>query len=320
MNDQRRHDVVIGTGPVGTAVARVLAARGRAVRAVNRSGRSTLPPTVPVTAGDVSDPAFVRRACMGAHVVYYCASPPYAEWPRRFPGMMEALVKGVAGTGARVVFADNLYAYGRVSGPIREDLPYRATGPKGRARAGAARRLLEEHARGNLWAAIGRASNFYGPGVADSVVGRRVFEAAASGKPVELLGDIDLPHSFTYVDDFARGLVTLGERDEALGQAWHVANAEAPTTRQFVEEICRQAGTEPRFRVAPRLVVSLMSLVNRQMRELKEVLYEFEEPYVVDHSRFQRAFGGEPTPLREGIRATLQAEGVQTAPAAAVAA
>jgi nucleoside-diphosphate-sugar epimerase len=114
-----------------------------------------------------------------------------------------------------------------------------------------------------------------------------------------------MPHTYTYIEDFGRGLVTLGERDEALGEVWHIPNAETLTTRQFLELVFEEAGTSFKVRVMPKLMLSVLALFVPALREMKELLYEFEETFIVDHGKFERAFGANPTPHREAIRQTL---------------
>src|SRR5262249_21656479 len=210
MNEPRALSVVLGTGPLGLAVARQLSARGQRVRAVSRSGSGDLPESVEIVAANLANEADVRRACAGAEVVYHCASPPYHRWPELHPPLMAAIMEGAAAAAAELVFGDSLYAYGPVDGPIVEDLPYRATGPNGRTRARIAADLMAAHEQGRVRAAIGRGSDFFGPHARQSQVGERVFARALAGKQAQLLGDPDAPPSGPLIEDFARALVTLG--------------------------------------------------------------------------------------------------------------
>jgi nucleoside-diphosphate-sugar epimerase len=164
---------------------------------------------------------------------------------------------------------------------------------------------MAAHAEGRVRATIGRASDFYGPRVVQSAVGERVFGSAIAGKAANVTGDPGSRHTYTFVDDFAKGLLTLGERDEALGQTWHVPSAETITTRRFVELIFEELGRPPRIQATPRWMLSLVGMFDPVVRELSEILYQTERPFVVDHSKFERAFGAHPTPHREAIRATL---------------
>ena len=306
MTDADEIHVVFGAnGALGGAVVRELVARGKRVRAVNRSGNAQVPEGVEVVAGDATKPESTRRVCEGAAVVYHCAGAPYHDWPARFPPLMDGLIEGAAAAGARLIFGDNLYLYGSVDGLLTEDLPDNATGPKGRTRAQVARTLLDAHHEGRVRAAIGRASDFYGPGVRLSTMGERVFRPALTGEAASVLGNLDAPHTYTFIDDFARALITLGARDEALGQAWHVPNAETLTTRQFLEHVFEAVGHPPNIRAAPGWLESILGLFNPVIRELKETRYQRDQPFVVDHSKFDRAFGSHPTPLPEAIRQTL---------------
>jgi nucleoside-diphosphate-sugar epimerase len=207
--------------------------------------------------------------------------------------------------GARLVFGDNVYAYGPADGPLKEDLPSLAKGPNGRTRARIAETLMRAHDAGTIQATIGRGSDFFGPYAHLSTVGDRVFVRAIQGKPAQVLGNPDLPHTVTYIEDFARALVTLGEREEALGTVWHVLNAEVVTMRWFVQMVFEAAGQPPRLRAAPRWGIALAALFNPTLRAVREQLYQSERPWVVDSSRFERTFGWNATSLTEAVTATV---------------
>jgi nucleoside-diphosphate-sugar epimerase len=192
-----------------------------------------------------------------------------------------------------------------VDGPLTESLPYRAAGPNGRVRGALADELMTAHAAGTVRATIGRASDYYGPRGRQSTAGERLFVPALSGKKAQVLGDPDMPHTFTYLPDFARALVTLGLDDDALGGVWHTPNAETLTTRGFAGLVFEAAGQPPRLQVLPQVLLTALALVNPTLRAVREQQYQREAPWVVDHSKFAQAFGAEVTPHREAIAATL---------------
>ncbi|MGH2572231.1 MAG: hypothetical protein ACRDGU_01875 [Actinomycetota bacterium] len=136
-------------------------------------------------------------------------------------------------------------------------------------------------------------------------MGDRVFARALAGNPAQVLGDPDAPHTVTYIDDFARALVALGEGQEALGGVWHVPNDETVTMRRFVEMVSAEVGGPPRLRAAPRWGLAVAGLFNPTLRAVREQLYQSERAWVVDSSKFERTFGWRATPLSEGIRATV---------------
>jgi nucleoside-diphosphate-sugar epimerase len=300
------HVVVGAGGGIGGAVVRELARRGRRVRAVNRAGDAQVPAGVERVAADAGTAEGAKAACAGAAVVYHCAQPPYTDWPAAFPPLTGAIAEGAATAGAKLVLADNLYPYGPHRGPLTEDLPAAATGPKGRVRAAMAERLLAASREGRLRVAIGRASNYYGPGGRASVTGERLFRAALAGRTVRWVGRLDQPHTLSYLEDVAAGLVTLGERDEADGRVWHLPAAEPLTGRQFLELVVAATGGRSRVATNSAAMVRLAGLFSPVVREVGEVLYQFQAPYLLDWSKYRRAFGPfTPTPHPEAVARTV---------------
>ena len=305
MDESNQLHVVIGLGPLGRAVTSELTGRGIPVRAVGRHTVADLAPTVEVVQADITDPDEARRAMAGAVVVYHTASAPYDRWPRLLPPLMDGVIDGSSVTGARIVYADNLYAYGPVDGPLTEDLPSLATGPNGRVRAALADQLMTADAAGKVRATIGRASDYFGPWGRQSTAGERLFEPALAGKVTRVLGRPDLPHTYTYLADFARGLVTLGTHDEAFGEVWHLPSAETTSTRQFATLVYEAAGRQPKLSTTPAFVLAVLALFDPTMRAVREQQYQREAAWVVDHSKFQAAFGADVTPHAVAIEATL---------------
>jgi nucleoside-diphosphate-sugar epimerase len=307
MNVPDQLHVVLGaTGGAGGAVVSELAGRGHRVRAVSRRPASDLPEGVAQLAADAADPAQARTACQGATVVYHCVQPPYQRWAAEFPALTQSIADAAAGAGARLVYADNLYTYGPVDGPITEDLPALATTSKGRVRALMAERLLAAHRSGTLQVVIGRSSDYYGPGGANSVVGDILFGAAIEGKRARWLGRLEVPHSLNYLQDVARALITLGARPEALGEVWHLPAAEPVTGRGFVELVGAALGRPIKVAATSRLALRLAGVFDPRARETTEMLYQWERPFVLDASRFQRAFGPfQPTPHCQAVAATV---------------
>jgi nucleoside-diphosphate-sugar epimerase len=217
--------VVFGAGPLGRSVVQELVRRGKTVRVVSRSGTMVeAPQGVELVPGDLYDPAAVRALAQGAAVAYQCAQPHYWE-PQKFPPLQAAIIEGLTDTGTKLVIGENTYMYGDTNGtPQTEDLPYSAHTVKGKVRAGMAEASLAAHRAGKVRVAIGRGSDFFGPWALDPAFGANLFASALAGKTARMNGKLDLPHTATYLGDFGKALVLLGERDEALGQAWHVPN------------------------------------------------------------------------------------------------
>ena len=306
MSNSNEIHVIFGTGPVGMAVMQELVAQGKPVRMVNRSGNATVPDGVQITAGDASDPAVTKELCRDATVVYNCTNPPYTKWPELFPALQAGVLEGAASAGAKLVVMDNLYMYGSTDGkPMTEDTPYAATTRKGKLRAKMAEDLVAAHKAGKVRVAVGRASDYFGPQGLTSAMGERVFYPALVGKGAQIMGNPDLPHTQSYIPDIGKGLVILGDREEALGQVWHLPSPKPVTQREFLEIVYKEAGHPLKMQVMPKIMLSGLALFVPILREVKEMVYEFEEPFIMDHSKFDQAFGNIATPLEEAIATTV---------------
>lgn len=299
--------IIFGTGPLGMSVMRELVKGRKQVKMVNRNGKADVPAGVTVLASDAYDAARTREICKGASVVYQCAQPAYYEWVEKFPALQAAILEGAAANGAKFIVGDNLYMYGDTDGkPIHEKLPYAAHTRKGKTRARMAQAVTEAHQSGKVRAAIARGADFYGPGVLGSTLGEQVFAPLVKGKTAQATGSLDLPHTYTFIDDFGKAMVILGEREEALGDIWHVPNPPTMTQRQLITLAFNIAGIPPRMRGMGRLMMRIGGMFIPEARETVEMMYEFEKPFVVDHSKFERVFGNHATPHETGLRQTVE--------------
>jgi nucleoside-diphosphate-sugar epimerase len=299
--------VVLGTGPVGQRTAQALVAAGKDVRATNRSGERPefLPAEAEVAVlADASDAEQVERVLEGASVAYLCLNPPYTKWPQLFPPLQAAVLSAVKKAGVRLVVMENLYGLGRVSGPMNEDTPLRPNSRKGEVRAEMTRQLLSAMEAGEAQIAIGRASDYYGPGASNSAIGL-AFKPLLAGKKVSLVGNVDVLHSIAYIEDIGAGLAALGTHEEAFGRTWMLPHAPALTLRESLAPAFEAAGLPEKLGVMSDLTLRIGGLFIPEAREVGEMLYEFTEPFVVDSSRIEGAFGLSPTPIAEGMQRTI---------------
>jgi nucleoside-diphosphate-sugar epimerase len=277
-------------------VATALLAKETPVRMVNRTGTPTLD-RVETIGGDATDSEFAEAASKGATTIYFCLNAPnYRRWPEEFPPLQRAVLAAPRRTGAKLVVLENLYLYGPNDGPLRESTAVRPTSAKSATRAQMSAELLDAHHRGHVRVAIGRASDFVGPGVVDSALGATVFGRAVAGKRVQVVGRPDTHHTYSYVPDVGRNLVTLGSRDDADGRAWHLPNPVTRTTRQILADVYAAAGSHRRdATVLGAAAVRAIGLVSPNVRELLHTLYQFDRPFLVDDTAFRDTFGGHTT-------------------------
>jgi nucleoside-diphosphate-sugar epimerase len=300
-------DVVLGgSGGAGAAVVRALRSQGKDVRAVSRNQPKHLPVGTDWCSADIGDAANLRAVLNNAAVVYHCAQPEYAQWSNEFFSMNTNILTAVEAVGAKLVFADNLYMYDSSRGAINEQSAQNPISKKGAIRKQLGEQMLEWHCTGRVEVAIGRGSDYYGPGVQGSSAGADFFQRILDGKPAQWAGRADQPHVFTFIDDFARALVRLGETPSASGKAWIVPTAEALTAKDFATLIAQVAGTADKgVSALPGWAMPLVGLFVPIMRELYDIRYQTEGPFTVDGTGFAKTFGFEPTSHHEAIRATI---------------
>ena len=305
-NSPSQLNVVLGaTGGVGQAIVRLLTRQGARVRAVNRSGRAEGSDAVEVVAADLTNRESTLAACQGAATIYHCAGAPYNQWATVLPVILGIVIDAAHETGATLVYTDNCYMYAPTSQPLTEESLQAPVTRKGRLRKELAQTVLAAHNQGSIRATIGRTSDFFGPGVRTSAVGEQFFTALVRGKRVPWLGRLDVPHALSFVDDFARGLITLGTHEQATGQVWHIPTAPALTGRQFIRLAGEVAGSSAKALAVPAILLRVLGLTNPVLRESVELLYEFNEPFLIDGSKYTNAFGGSPTPDRDALLQTV---------------
>lgn len=300
--------VILGKGPVGSTTARMLAERGENVRVLSRSGGRDADGVTHV-AVDAGDADALRRVTADADVLYNCANPAgYHLWEQEWPRMAGAMLDAAESAGAVLVTMSCLYGYGPAARVMTEDTPLAAEGVKGRLRAGMWNEALARHRAGRLRVTEARASDFFGPGpTANAVIGERVVPRILRGKSVSLFGDVDAPHSFTYMPDVARTLVRLGTDERAWGQAWHVPSAPALSQREMVAAIARVAGV-PTVKVGRLpwfMLINVIGAVQPAMRGFAETRHQWDLPFELDSSRYTETFGETATDLDEALRETI---------------
>lgn len=298
--------VVVGAGQIGTQLAGLLNEQGHEVTVVSRSGNG--PAGVTRVRADASDQGRMIQLAQGADALYNCVNPPYHRWTQDWPPMAAAFLAAAERSGAVLVTTGNLYVYGPVDRPMTEDMPLAGPGTKARVRTRMWEDMLAAHQEGRIRATELRGSDYFGPGTGDQAhLGMvRFVKPLLAGRRISLLGNPDLPHSWTYVPDVARALAVAGTDERAWGRAWHVPTNPALSARDMGRRMAELAGVpEPKLGSVPKAVMRAIGVVSPAMREMGETRYQFERPYVLDSTAFQSTFGMPPTPLDDALTATI---------------
>ena len=304
---------ILGSGgAIGRELAQALTRYTTDIRLVSRHP-AAVNPGDQLHPADLSRPGEVFRAVEGSDTVYVTVGFPYdlKVWEQTWPPLMRQVIQACEECEARLVFFDNVYMYdsSRLN-PMTEETPWNPPSAKGRVRAQIARMLLDAVESGRVQALIARSADFYGPGIdKTSILTETVFKNLAAGKAAQWLGSAQFRHSFTYTPDAGRATALLGNTPDAYGQCWHLPTApNPPTGREWVEALAAEMGVKARLQVAPAWMVRALGWFMPIMKELHEMLYQNDRHYVFDSGKFERRFGIQATPYREGIRRIVQAD------------
>jgi nucleoside-diphosphate-sugar epimerase len=301
--------VIFRTGPLGRATLNALHFRGEQVQMVNRSGTMQgIPSSVKVLKCDAYNLEATKTAAQGASIVYNCTAPAYSTklWTTQLPILWGNILEAAASQKAKLVIGDNLYMYDHVGTNIHEDLPMQSTTGKGKARIAAATQMLEAHKKGLVEVTLVRGADFFGAYATDqSQFGTRVIPPMLQGKPAQMLGNLDVPHSMTYIQDFGTAITTVAAAEDAYGQAWHVPNAPTTSRREMLEQISTMIGQPLKVQVMPKFLMSALGLFVAPLREVSEMMYQFEQPYIVNHDKFVSRFGDIHTPQQTALEETV---------------
>lgn len=304
----RATQVILGTGAIGRAIMHELRTRGEAVRMVSRSGKmAEAPANVEIVAADLYDASQVQSVCAEARVVYHTVQPDYHQWPKLFPALQTAILNGLTGSNAKLVLAENCYMYGDTNGmPLTEDLPHQAQTRKGQVRSKISQDAFAAHRAGRVRVTSARGSDYFGPWGLGAAMGERVFMPLLQGKKANLLGNVDIPHTQTYIPDFGRAMVVLGHDERADGLAWHVPNDMPKITQREMLTYAAQILNVPvQYSAIGQTMLRIAGLFSPAIHETVEMMYEFEKPFIVDSQRFETTFGMQATPMHDALAATI---------------
>lgn len=295
-------------GSVANHLVPLLASGQEPLRLVSRSARPD-PRAAEVLSADLTRQDQTIQAVTGCHTVFLLAGLKYDHrvWAESWPRIMANVIEACKRAGARLVFFDNVYMYGRVSGAMTEKSPFNPISKKGEIRARIATSLMREWQSGALTGMIARAADFYGPATPTAMPSSMIFSPLSRGQKASWLVNDAVPHSFTFTPDAAQALVTLAVTDSAWNQTWHLPTApQPPTGREFIATAAEAFGVKPRYRLLSKPMVRIFGWFQPIVGEVYEMLYQNDSPYIFDSSKYAAAFGFAGTPYRDGIRSTAE--------------
>jgi nucleoside-diphosphate-sugar epimerase len=314
MNSNDLQIVLGANGNLGRTLISQLAQMGMNVKGISKSGNG--PEGVETIAVDARDKDSLQEAVKGASVIYHCLGVPYTKWSDIFPVVMKNLIEAASNNSqnTKIIYADNLYAYGKdgaLLGPLSGDTAELATDEKGKLRSKLGKMLLKAHEEEKIKAAIVRASDFYGPGATNSILDFLFFPKVMQGKKSSLFADLSKKHSWVYLPDFAKALITIAVDDRestVLGRIWVAPHTEPLVLKDFLNLFYEANGLKNGNNVksSPQIFLTLAGLFIPMIREYKKVNYQMHIDWIADDSCFSKTFGDfSSTPLNQAIKETI---------------
>ncbi|MDO3644675.1 NAD-dependent epimerase/dehydratase family protein [Mucilaginibacter sp. L3T2-6] len=299
------HTILGAGGAVANALTRELINNNDTVRLVSRKPVEPGSKNVTWQKADLLNYDELIAAARGSSVIYLTAGLVYDKkiWAEQWPVIMQNFIRLGKETGARLIFFDNVYMYGLVDGPMKEDTPYRPSSVKGGIRAKIANMLMDEAKAGNIRATIARGADFYGTDNMNSFFDMMVLDKFAKKQKAQWIGNPNKLHNFSYIPDMGKGMFLLGQHPESDNQIWHMPTAKPLTGKQFIELAARIYGAEPKFMAVNKFMLWLVGLFQKVVMGTVEMYYQYNHDYNFNSDKFEKAFNMKPTSYEEGIKA-----------------
>ncbi len=293
-------------GAIGNELAKALTKYTDKIRLVSRRPKK-VNPADELFSADLLKYEELDRAVEGSSVVYTTVGfkYDYKVWKNNWPLFTKNLIEVCSRHNSKLVFFDNIYMYDpNYLGGMTEETPVNPPSRKGEIRAEVNRMIMDAVKEGKISALIARSADFYGPGISKtSILTETVFSPLSKGKKASWLSSDKFKHSFTYTPDAGRATALLGNSEDAYDQVWHLPTASNPLTgKEWIEAIAAELGAEPKYNVAGKFIVKALGLFIPIMKELPEMMYQYDRDYVFNSDKFAERFNLKPTPYFEAIK------------------
>jgi nucleoside-diphosphate-sugar epimerase len=302
---------ILGSGGgIGIPLAGELKNFTNEIRLVSRKPQK-INETDELLPADFNDLSSIDKAVAGSDVVYLTVGFEYniKVWKQIWPSFMKATIDACSKHNAKLVFFDNVYMYDRQEIPfMTESSRINPPSEKGKVRQQLREMVMTEVEKGRLTALIARSADFYGPDNKNSALTLMVADNLLKGKKAQAFGNVDKIHTYTYTPDAARATALLGNTTDAFNQEWHVPTTkERLSNRQWIELIAKELGTEAKIQSVPKILIQILGIVVPIMKEFPEMLYQYDQDYIFDSSKFEKRFGIQATDPATGIRKLVEA-------------
>ncbi|NOZ47352.1 MAG: NAD(P)H-binding protein [Chlorobi bacterium] len=302
---------ILGSGGViGIELAKALSAYTKEIRLVSRNPKR-VNQSDQLFSADLLNPDELEKAVKGSSIVYIAVGFPYnlKVWKESWPKFTKSVIDACIKNKCKLVFFDNIYMYDKnyLNG-MTEETPINPPSEKGKIRTEIFNMIMNAVKDGKLTALVARSADFYGPGIKNtSMLTESVFKPFSQKKKASWLGSVNFKHSFTYTPDAGKATALLGNTEDAFNQVWHLPTASGPLTgKEWIEAIAKEMEVKPKYLTATKFVLKIIGLFIPIMKEMGEMIYQYDRDYVFNSSKFENRFDFKPTPYIDGIKAIVK--------------
>jgi len=296
-------------GTIGSLLAKELTAYSDRIRLVSRNPKK-VNETDELFPADLTDISQLDKAVKGSDVVYLLVGFDYKlkVWQEKWPPLMRATIDACIKHNAKLVFFDNMYLYDKTAlSHMTESSAINPPSEKGKVRRAIAEMLMDDVKAGHLKALIARSADFYGPDNDKSFLTEVVLKNFMKGKRANWFMSADKIHSFTYTPDAAKATAILGNSENAYNQVWHLPTDAAKLTgREIISLFATKMNVKNKVFVIPIWLLKGMGFFVPLLREMPEMMYQYDRDYFFDSSKFANTFHFRATSYTEGIREIVE--------------
>lgn len=303
------HTILGAGGPVGKSLATALTNLNKPVRLVSRQPLLTNKGQSWFKA-DLTIQQEVIDALEGSEVAYLTIGLPYSTkiWREYWPLVMKNVTTACLHHGVRLVFFDNIYALSRDHlNPITESSPLQPSSKKGEIRAEVIKILMESVEKKGLLGLIARSADFLTLEENKGMIKPLLYDRMKKNQRAQWICNAKVIHTFSYLPDLGKGTALLGTSPDVMQQVWNLPTDPSPMTGvDWIRLMAEEMPASEKYTTISAGMIRFLGLFIPYMRELVEMLYQYDRDYYFDSSKFNRYFKFIPTPPREAIQQMLK--------------
>jgi len=245
----------------------------------------------------------------GSDIVYLCAGGlPYSKYLQEsWLMILKSTITSCRRTKARFIYIDNSDIYGKHSGRLTEQTPYRPCSKTGKVLLDAVLLIEREMQLDDFNCIIARSADLYGPFTnGNNYLNSNVIGRLLKGESARWLIDQNVNHSFTHSYDLVKGVLLLTGNDACYNQLWHLPTSPPLSGETFIHMTSNILNFYPGYTVTSRGMIWLSGLLNKSLTNHIDFIDKYESGVSFYSGKFNAFFNYTPVAYYIGIQETIE--------------